>query len=247
MDLSILLAPTRILDFDAPEIQSLIEERDWKNMSQEMAAKEIYNFCKDEIPFGYNSQADDMPASAVLRERLGHCNTKSTLLMALLRAIGIPCRLHGFTIDKKLQKDAITGLVYWLAPKEIVHTFVEAFFQGKWISLEGLILDREYLQSVQEKYPDCHHPFLGFAVATRDLQNPNVEWTGNSTFIQSEGIRHRFGIFNSPDEFFKKHPTNLTGIKGWLYRHYFYKKMNEHIAQIRNSGVVGSSSCCAQK
>ena len=31
--------------------------------------------------------------------------------MALLRACDIPCRVHGFTIDKKLQKGAMTGLV----------------------------------------------------------------------------------------------------------------------------------------
>lgn len=247
MDLATFLAPSRILDFNSPDIQSLITQRRWKEIPQEQAAKEIYNFCRNEIPFGYNAQADDMIASAVLRERLGHCNTKSTLLMALFRAIGIPCRLRGFTIDKKLQKGAITGLVYWMAPSEIVHTWVEAFYQDKWISLEGLILDEAYLKSVQEKYPNCHHPFLGYAVATQDLQNPNVEWTGKSTFIQSEGIKQRFGIFATPDEFYAKHPTNLKGIKGWLYRNYFYKKMNAHIAQIRNDGVPGSPSCCDPK
>lgn len=29
---------------------------------------------------------------------------------------GIPCRVHGFTIAKKLQKGAMTRLVYALAP-----------------------------------------------------------------------------------------------------------------------------------
>ncbi len=247
MDLSSLLIPTRILDFDAPQIQVLIARRQWKDMRLEDAAKDIYNFCRNDIPFGYNAQADDMTASAVLFEGLGHCNTKSTLLMALFRAVGIPCRLHGFTIDKKLQKGAITGLVYWLAPSEITHTWVEAFYQGKWISLEGLILDQRYLESVQKKYPACDKPFMGFAIATQNLQRPKVDWTGESTYIQSEGIKQRFGIFNSPDEFYAKHPTNLIGIKGWLYRHYFYKKMNDHITQIRNSGVSSLSPSCATK
>lgn len=35
-----------------------------------------------------------------------------TLFMALLRSVGIPCRVHGFTIDKILQKGAMTGFVY---------------------------------------------------------------------------------------------------------------------------------------
>lgn len=52
---------------------------------------------------------------------IGQCNTKSTLLMPLLRAVGSPCRSQGFTIDKRLQKGAITGLAYWLPPQRIDH------------------------------------------------------------------------------------------------------------------------------
>ena len=49
--------------------------------------------------------------------------------MALLRSVGIPCRFHGFTIDKHLQKGAITGLPYLLAPKNIIHSWVEIYHQ----------------------------------------------------------------------------------------------------------------------
>lgn len=78
---------------------------------------------RDEIAFGYNTQ-DDLPASRVLADGIGQCNTKGTLLMALLRAMDVPCRFHGFTIDKALQKGAITGLAYWLAPRNIIHSWV---------------------------------------------------------------------------------------------------------------------------
>jgi len=70
---------------------------------------------RDEIAVGYN-ESDDLIASRVLADGIGQCNTTGTLLMALLRAVGIPCRFHGFTIDKALQKGAITGFAYWLAP-----------------------------------------------------------------------------------------------------------------------------------
>ena len=43
--------------------------------------------------------------------------------MALLRACDIPCRIHGFTINKKLQKGATTGIVYHSAPKNIFHSW----------------------------------------------------------------------------------------------------------------------------
>lgn len=239
-----LLKTTRMLDFQAPNIVQLLEQRGWKQLPIDQAARAVYEFCRDEILFGYNAESDDMPASAILSEGLGHCNTKSTLLMALLRAVGVPCRLHGFTIDKLLQKGALTPLAYFLAPQEIIHTWVEAHLGGRWITLEGLILDQAYLHSVQKKFQVCKHPFLGFAVATEDLQKPSVEWTGGDTFIQSKGINRNFGLYNSPDDFYAEHQTNLRGLRRWLYRNIIYKQLNRNVARIRAGEIEGQAGAC---
>ncbi|MCA3238139.1 MAG: transglutaminase domain-containing protein [Curvibacter sp.] len=229
-----LLQPTRMLDFQADNIRALVDRRGWRQQSrQEDAAHAVYEFCREEILFGYNSDADDMPASRVLAEGVGHCNTKATLLMALLRSVGIPCRLHAFTIHKNLQRGALTPFVYFMAPREIIHTWAEARLGNQWVALEGLILDSGYLEAVQHRFTHCTHPFLGYAVATADLQRPRVEWTGGDTFIQHDGIARELGIYKSPDEFYAKQGTNLRGIKGWLYRNYFYKRLNENISNIR--------------
>lgn len=242
-----LLLPTRMLNFDDPAIQQLISDRGWRQLSDsEQAAKGIYEFCRDDVLFGYNAQADDMPASSVLAEGLGHCNTKATLLMALLRAVGIACRFHAFTIHKRLQRGAMTPFVYFMAPDEIIHTWVEARVDHRWITLEGLILDRAYLQAVQLEFKNCAHPFLGYAVATADLQHPKVEWTGGDTFIQQAGIARELGVYDCPDDFYATHGTNLRGLKGWLYMNYFYKRLNRNIASIRSGKIPGSSNrdCC---
>ena len=67
--------------------------------------------------------------------------------MAILRGVGIQCRLHGFTIDKLLQKGAFTGIWYKLAPQNILHTWVEVKHNQQWFNLEGVILDKKYLPS----------------------------------------------------------------------------------------------------
>lgn len=68
--------------------------------------------------------------------------------MALLRACGIPCRIHGFTIDKKLQKGAMTGIVYHNAPRNVVHSWVEIYLEKQWYELEAFILDKTYLKKL---------------------------------------------------------------------------------------------------
>jgi len=188
------LQRTEILDFDAPPITRLIDSRGWRQLPAEQAARAVYEFCRDEILFGYNAGADSLPASAILAEGLGHCNTKSNLLMALLRALGIACRLRAFTIDKRLQKGAMTAFVYFMAPREILHTWVEVELHGQWVVLEGVILDQHYLRAVQDRFSNCQHAFLGYAVATPSLAEPAVQWTGRDTSIQREGIARELGL-----------------------------------------------------
>ena len=94
----------KMLDYNNGEIQRLIQEKGWRNLSEFECIKSIYNFIRDDILFGYNVD-DNIPASKVLKDGYGQCNTKGTLFMALLRACNIPCRVHGFTIDKELQKE----------------------------------------------------------------------------------------------------------------------------------------------
>lgn len=226
------LQETKMLNFSHPSIQSLLKGRQWAKEDDFEKINKIYGFVRDEIKFGYNID-DGIPASEVLKDGYGQCYTKGTLFMALLRAVGVPCRLHGFTIDKKLQKGAMTGLLYFLAPKNIVHSWVEVQYQGRWYHLEGFILDQQYLKQLQEKFSDCKASFCGYGVATDNFQNPQINWNGNDTYIQKEGINQDFGVFNSPDEFFSKHQQGLSPLKGWMYRHIGRRLMNRNVEQIR--------------
>ncbi len=157
---------TNIVNFEHKDIQSLIDQRRWKNLDNFNKIGAAYQFVKDEIFFGYN-ESDDIAASDVLADGYGQCNTKGNLLMALLRGLGIQCRFHGFTIDQQLQKGAIPSYVFWLAPKYIIHSWVEVYFEGRWINLEGFILDEQYLSSLQEKFDQVKDDFCGYGVATK--------------------------------------------------------------------------------
>ncbi len=226
-----LLRATPLLDFDHPAIERLVRERGWRALPQRERIGAVYDFVRNEIAFGYN-EADDIPASRVLADGIGQCNTKSTLFMALLRATGLPCRFHGFTIDKALQKGAITGLAYWLAPRRIIHSWVEVAFEGRWVALEGFILDARYLGSLQRRFSGSKR-FCGFGAATPDLQAPDVEWRGEDTFIQKEGIVDDFGVFDDPDSFYARHGANLRGLKRWLFVHVMRHGMNRNVARLR--------------
>jgi hypothetical protein len=228
-----LLAATPLLDFHHPDIEALVARRGWRALPMHERIGAVYDFVRNEIPFGYN-EGDELPASRVLADGLGQCNTKGVLLMALLRAVGVPCRFHGFTIDKALQKGAVTGLAYGLAPRSIVHSWVEVDLAGRWLNLEGFILDAAYLGRLQQRFAGAR-AFCGYGAATPDLMNPGVDWCGRDTYIQKDGINHDFGVFDSPDAFFARHGSNLSGFKRWLFQRVVRHRMNRHVRRIREA------------
>ena len=232
--MSSLLRSTPLLDFEHPSLQAVIQRRGWAVLPEHERIGAAYHFVRDEIAFGYNT-SDDLTASAVLADGYGQCNTKATLLMALLRALGIPCRLHGFTIDKGLQRGAVTGWAYLLAPRNILHSWVEVWHQARWVCLEGFILDRPYLSALQARFAKHQGPFLGFGVGTPDLAAPDVDWRGRDTYIQRDGINQDFGRFDDPDSFYAKHGANLSGVRRWVFERIVRQDMNRRVERIRGS------------
>ena len=204
------LAETPILNFRAEVIQTLVADRGWTSFAPADRIGAAYDYVRNEILFGYNRD-DALPASQVLADGYGQCNTKATLLMALLRALDIPCRFHGFTIDKGLQRGVVPELVYPIAPNNIIHSWVEVLINGTWINLEGFILDRGVLSALQKTFPE-RTSLCAYGAGTDNLQAPGVEWTGESTYFQRTGINHDFGVFDSPDEFYASH-RQLSGLR----------------------------------
>lgn len=231
------LKETLLLDYNHPSIKNLIQQKEWLKLSDIEKVKQIYNFVRDEIQFGYNS-SDSIPASTVLNDGYGQCNTKATLLMALLRAVKIPTRLHGFTIDKSLQKGAIDGIWYKLSPQNILHSWVEVYVNESWFILEGVILDKEYLTNLQKMYKSPSNIFCGFGVFTENFENPPIDWNLSNTYIQDKGINQDFGIFDSPDDFYNQHQQQLSFIQGIMFKNIVRHLMNKNVDNIRNAKIV---------
>jgi 2-dehydropantoate 2-reductase len=230
------LSQTPLLDFDHPLIAGLIERRQWRSLPEEQRIRHVYNFVKDEIAFGYNVP-DIMPASQILAVGRGECNSKALLCMTLLRGCDIPCRFHVFTVDKALQKGVMPAFVHWLVAPEIQHSWVEVRFQDKWINLEGLILDQAYLSAVQEMFADTKTAFCGYAVATANLHHPQTEWTGGDTYIQRTAITKDLSVYDSPDQFYRNHPSNVSGLRALVFRLLFLRGLNANVRRIREHKV----------
>ncbi len=233
------LLATALLDFDHPAIERLLTERGLRHLGLSERVGAAYAFVRDEIRFGYNV-GDLIPASRVLQDGYGQCNTKATLLMALLRGLGVPSRLHGATIHKRLQKGVVDGLFYALAPTSIIHSWPEALIGSRWVALEGVILDKPYLTGLRAFLAQQGGALIGYGVGTDDLAAPPIDWCGDDTAIQMTGVNQDFGTFADPDGFYAAHGGNLSGVRGWLFRHWIRHTMNRRVSSIRARGHPGA-------
>ena len=230
-----LLRKTALLDYDHPAIRSLIDARGWSDLPPFDRIGAVYTFVRDGIAFGYNRD-DAIPASAVLTDGYGQCNTKATLLMALLRALDVPCRLHGFTIHKSLQRGVVPEIAYRIAPDDILHSWVEIEWDGRWVNLEGFILDVPFLSSLQREFEGATS-LCGYGAGTDCLADPGTDWSGADTYIQRTGINRDLGLYDDPDAFYGEHQQSFGLVRGVLYRHAIRHWMNRRVAAIRDGRV----------
>lgn len=226
------LEMTKMLNFNAESIQTLIKNRKWIELDEYNKIGAIYDFVRNEILFGYNS-SDLLTAEEVLKDGYGQCNTKATLLMALLRSVGIPCRLHGSEVSKYFQRGATSWLISVLAPERIVHTWVEVLYLGNWIALEGVITDEGYVRAIKDKHKNVSGPFAKYAVAVSNLERLDLNWRGEDTFVQNDAVVVDYGVYDNPDNFFEQHHQTWSKLKNFAYVHYGRKVMTGNVDKMR--------------
>lgn len=230
------LNDTAMLNYHEQEIAKLVMAKKWNNLDEYNKIGAIYSYVQNEILLGYNKR-DDLTATEVLADGIGQCNTKAVLFMALLRAVGIPCRLHGAKVTKIFQRSLMPKIMAKLAPPFIVHTWVEVYYNGEWFCLEGVITDIAYLSGLRQMFPDYQGEFFDYAVAVKDFGNLQIDWRGESTAIQQQAIQADLGIYDSPDEFYAKYKQDFHGIKKFLYENIGRKIMTKNVAKIRHGKI----------
>ncbi len=226
------LKNTAMLNYNSQEIADLIKTQKWDDLDEFAKIGAVYDFVQNKIVLGYNKY-DNLTATQVLKDGYGQCNTKATLLMALLRALGIPCRLHGTKVTKVFQRSLMPKIMAKLAPPFIVHTWAEVLYIGQWLSLEGVITDKAYIESLQATFPNFKGKFFNYAVAVEDFSNLQINWNRKDTTVQQQAVVEDFGIFDTPDEFFAEHKQYYRGIKKFLYENIGRKIMTKKVAKIR--------------
>jgi transglutaminase-like putative cysteine protease len=129
------LLPTALIDSDHPTIRDYARECT-RSAGEDPVARAIalYLAVRDGIrydPYSPFHRPEHYRASAILAHGRGFCVGKASLLCALARSCGIPCRVGFATVRNHL---ATTQLIRLIGTDLFVyHGFNELYVQGRWV------------------------------------------------------------------------------------------------------------------
>lgn len=221
---------TDLVDFDKSIVkQKAFELTDGINIEHEKV-KRIYHFVRDEIPYTFTHNLQK--ASDVLREQVGQCNTKTTLTIALLRAINIPARYHCGSISKSLFKNIIPAWAYLFTPKIIPgHCWPEVFINNKWTAIEN-VMDLNLYEGIEDlMLQENQAKIIGCGLSNDTFQKT---WDGNTDVLMQDGaLVENIGIMSNADVYLAKSERFLNPIKYWLKNMIVKKSMNKVFNDLR--------------
>ncbi|MEM7445848.1 MAG: transglutaminase-like domain-containing protein [Pseudomonadota bacterium] len=204
-------------------------------------AVSLHAFVRDQIRYGWTPAYDREPASKTLRRGIGFSKTKAVLLVALLRAAGIPSRIAMTDISSEILKGIVSLPFPW-----IDHALTEAWIDGKWVRTDSYIVDAPLLASVRSRLIN-ENAVMGYGVHREGTDR----WDGRSdAFVQWITDADTVEVSNRPPTPYPDlntfntfgQPRHRLGPVGRLAYRAFTARANRRTDQLRNESSMALAS-----
>lgn len=204
-DASQFLIATPMCDYSHPLIQECANRVVADGQTEREKAILIFNFVRDTIRFSIAFSKSK--ASQILRQGFGECITKTNVQVALLRAVGIPARMHWVMAQTKVLTGLVAPFMLRSMPPEASHFWTECYLRDHWISCE-ILLDKPLYEGMLKQ-----------ELITMD-QIPTIDWDGKKDLVVLKPwITSDRGYVASADEAHQAYQNNGEGAPPvWIER-----------------------------
>lgn len=229
---------TQYVDSDHPDIRRKAAELTSTVTDATAKAARIFNFVRDDIRFGFHEEIDRLTAQEVLERRMGQCNNKTILFVALCRAAGIPARIHYSLIDRRIQWGLFPKALYWLMPRKISHSWAEIELDGRWVPIDSFINDRLFFVGAREKL--AHYGLdAGYSVACDNGSASIAFDPRGKEFVQMAVVTDDHGVWDEAADYFMSPQYvngNVSAIKRIIYT-WVLPGVNRRVIAVRARGT----------
>ncbi|WP_291011962.1 transglutaminase-like domain-containing protein [Hydrogenophaga sp.] len=229
------LVNTPLLDIQHPKIRLLALRLTQLQQGDRNKALACFQYVR-ELPFACLPDGNSVSALTVLRRGKGDCHTKSTLLVALLRAIQIPSRLRFVT----LRADFLRGVID-LGTLPIEHCCVEVLIDDRWVAVDSHVMDPLLARAALARL-DKENRDLGYGMHRRGATDWDGEQQAFAPFVADDTASlpvHDWGPFDDPYQFYSQVPEQRErlGIRGRLTWMVGARVVNRRVKALRDTAM----------
>jgi hypothetical protein len=200
----------------------------------------LFYYVRDEIKFGVLPEVDYLPASEIIKRKLGACNNKGILFFALCKASDIPVRMHFSIIKKEIQKGLFKGLAYKILPKVLSHGWVEVLVENRWRNIDSYINDHTYYLAAKKELRNRQWD-TGFSVACSTGESSSDFNIDEEKFVQMDAVVEDHGVYEDPSDYLysERYANKANFVKFFMLKHIIFPRVNKRVSRLRSSCSTG--------
>jgi len=198
------------------------------------ALRIVYNFVRDNIVYSIPSKID-YKASDVLGVGGSDSVGKTILLATMLKLVSIPIRFHVGMANSDYLNGLQIGPLQYFIPRLLLHLWVEAWNGDRFVTLEGVTVDRHYIRKVASVI-NTDEPSYGLGLADPrpiGVMANQLDWDGKTdTYCQRASVVSDLGDHSQIEIVVKANEGK--GLGNLIYRKITTPSITRQIARLRS-------------
>ena len=190
------LGASSLLDLEDPKLRLRVHALTQLSKTERQKALAIYGFVK-RMPLIKPMKLRMRTARQVLDAGRGDAPDKATLLVAMLRAAGIPARIRYVLVSGDILRGLTAGV------RKAARPLVETWLNGRWLRTDTYIFDAAYMAAARQRLKEQGWDW-GFGIHV----NGAMLWDGfDHAFVggvptqDDPMVLGELGLFHDPAEF----------------------------------------------
>lgn len=227
---------TPLMDLEEPTLRLRVQSLTQLRGTPREKALAVYAYVK-RMPLGRTLRRRQRTASEVLRAGTGDAPEKATLLVAMLRVLGIPARIRVVALHSPMVRGLGMSILRPARP------IVEAWLEGRWVGTDTYIFDANYVAAARQRLRD-EGAEVGYGIHVHGA----MLWDGHHGCYlgghppdEDPAVAQDMGCFSDPAEFLASRARGGTQL--WRARLLQWKLfapwLQRTIRAIRRKGRCG--------
>ncbi len=187
------LASTSLLDLEDTKLRLRAHALTQLCKSEREKALAIYGFVK-RIPFAKPLKMRLRTAREVIAAGRGDADDKSTVLIALMRAVEIPARIRYIELRGEILRGLTTGVASAVRP------VAEIWLNGTWMRTDTYIFDAAYMAAARRRLQDSGWDW-GYGIHREGHMiwtAAGDAWLGGMPTASDPMVMNDMGVFSDP-------------------------------------------------